>query len=79
MNTLVKLANIFREFYGPPYLIQGLTYGIIQDEYIGVTTPAAGIRVAIHEPGATSFPGEQGTEVLLYYGFQIIHFLGFDA
>ena len=31
-----------------------------KDEYLGVATSAAGVRVAIHEPGTTIFPEEQG-------------------
>lgn len=35
---------------------------LFQDEYIGLTTPSAGVRVSIHEPGTTSFPEEQGQD-----------------
>ena len=33
---------------------------MLQDEYIGLASSAAGVRVSIHEPKTTIFPEEQG-------------------
>ena len=55
---------------------------LLQDEYIGLASSAAGVRVSIHEPKTTIFPEEQGfdaavgaqfrgrkSEMVIYYTF----------
>ncbi|XP_066273655.1 amiloride-sensitive sodium channel subunit alpha-like [Branchiostoma lanceolatum] len=47
---------------GPGHGLQTTMY-IEQDEYVPAVTPAAGVRVVIHQPGEWPFPAEEGFDV----------------
>ncbi|XP_078617329.1 epithelial sodium channel subunit alpha-like [Branchiostoma floridae x Branchiostoma japonicum] len=47
---------------GPAHGLQTTLY-IEQDEYVPAVTPAAGVRVVIHQPGEWPFPADEGFDV----------------